>query len=83
MGMTCATPGMDSRRGRTVKSASSRISMGGASPDMATSMISPMMEVIGPICGTTPAGICSRTDARRSATCCLLVSSSVPKSNST
>ena len=85
IGMTCATPGMDSSRGRIVKSANSRTCMGVvfASAVMAISMISPIMDVIGPICGTTRAGSCSRTAAMRSATCWRLRYTSVPQANST
>ena len=48
----------------------------------AISMISPMMEVIGPIWGVVPRGSCSRTSARRSETSCRLRYMSVPQSNS-
>jgi hypothetical protein len=70
IGMTCATPGIDSNFGRTVKSAVSRSTIGSASaPASASSMISPITELIGPIAGTTPSGICAVTALRRSATC--------------
>jgi hypothetical protein len=80
IGMTCDTPGMDSSRGRSTKSAYSRACMGVAtgvlpSPGTsgkATSMISPMMDDTGPITGVISPGICSRTSARRSATSCRL-----------
>ena len=62
---------MVSSRGRMVKSAISRTSIGetASRPVTAISMISPMIEVIGPICGSTPGGNCSRTSDSRSATC--------------
>ena len=51
------------------KSAISRTSIGETlSLVTAISMISPMIEVTGPICGVTPRGSCSRTSDRRSAT---------------
>ena len=60
--MTWATPGMVSSRGRITQSTTSRTSMGlAASPATAISMISPMIEVIGAICGLTLRGSCSRT----------------------
>jgi hypothetical protein len=71
IGMTCETPGTASRRGRMVKSAISRRSMaptvGG--PVTAISMIWPMIELMGPICGRTFAGSCDCTSDSRSATC--------------
>ena len=55
--MTCATPGMLSSRGRIVKSAASRNSIGVArSLVTATIMICPMIEQIGPIIGVTFGG---------------------------
>ena len=70
MGITWATPGIDSRRGRRTKSAYSRICMGSlpAPIGRAISMISPITEEIGPMFGLTPSGSCSRTSARRSPT---------------
>jgi hypothetical protein len=57
IGMTWATPGMVRICGRIVKSATSRRSMGvTVSPVTAMSMISPMMEEIGPISVCTPCG---------------------------
>ncbi len=57
IGMTWATPGMVRICGRITKSAISRSSMGETdAPVTATSMISPMIEEIGPICGCTPCG---------------------------
>ena len=73
MGMTCATPGSVSKRGRNTKSAYSRVAIGlifAASMGIAMSMISPMIELIGPIAGFTPGGSCSRTSESRSATFC-------------
>ena len=72
IGMTCATPATASSCGRTTKSAISRTSMGEARPSLvsATSMISPMIEVTGPICGARPRGSCSRMSASRSDTSC-------------
>ena len=73
IGITCATPGIDSSRGRSTKSAYSRTCMALAVPwspvsGKATSMISPMIDDTGPITGVMPAGSCSRTSASRSAT---------------
>ena len=74
IGITCDTPGMDSRRGRSTKSAYSRACMGEAPSwacaviGSAISMISPMIEDTGPIDGSMPAGNCARASARRSAT---------------
>ena len=76
MGMTCATPGIDSKRGRSTKSAYSRACIGvaaGVLPSLgtsgkATSMISPMMDETGPITGVMSPGICVRTSASLSAT---------------
>ena len=72
MAMTWDTPEMVSSRGRSTQSAYSRTCMGlifAGSPCSATSMISPMMEEMGPIWGITPSGNCSFTSPRRSATC--------------
>ena len=76
MGMTCDTPGIDSRRGRSTKSAYSRACIGVATGDLpspgtsgsATSITSPMIDDTGPITGVMSPGICSRTSASRSAT---------------
>ena len=60
MAVTCATPGTDSRRGRSVQSASVR-SSSGERPlllTIPTSMISPINDEIGPMVGTTPSGRC-------------------------
>src|SRR5574337_519645 len=70
MGMTWATPGMVSRRGRSTQSAYSRTCIGltlSGSAGRAMRRISPMIEEIGPICGMMPAGSCSRTRFRRHA----------------
>ena len=86
IGMTCATPGMVSRRGRSTQSAYSRTCIGftrAGSTGSAISMISPMIEAIGPICGAMPSGSCSFTSDNRSATCWRLRKISVPQSNST
>ncbi len=80
IGMTWATPGIASSRGRSTKSAQSRACIDSDPPGApagaaaaacsgsAISRISPMIEVTGPITGTTPGGSCSRTSASRSAT---------------
>ena len=71
MGITCATPGMAMRRGRSTQSAYSRTAMGvvlPASMGMATCMISPMMELMGPMRGVMPLGRPSSMDDRRSDT---------------
>jgi hypothetical protein len=48
---------MDSSRGRTVKSATSRSSIGeSVSLVIASIRICPMMELTGPICGAVPGG---------------------------
>jgi hypothetical protein len=54
------------------KSAISRTSIGDARPSVvtATSMISPMIDETGPICGLMPRGSCSRINASRSDTSC-------------
>ena len=84
IGMTWETPGMVSKRGRTTQSATSRSSIGDAvSLDIAISMISPMIEETGAICGTMSSGSCSRTSPSRSVTCWRLRKMSVPQSNST
>jgi hypothetical protein len=72
VGITCATPGIVSRRGRITKSAYSRTAIGlifAASMGSATDMISPMIELTGPMptC-SMPAGSCSRTSVSRSPT---------------
>ncbi|MNR07991.1 hypothetical protein D3C85_1241250 [compost metagenome] len=75
IGMTCETPGTDSRRGRSTKSAYSRAAMGLAisgSMGNATSMISPMIDDTGPRIGVSPPGSCSLTSASRSDTSCRL-----------
>ena len=70
IGITCATPGIVSKRGRTTKSAISRTSIGLAASDVSANMrICPMIELIGPICGVTLTGSCARIRARRSAIC--------------
>ena len=71
IGMTCATPAIDSRRGRSTQSAYSRTAMGvvrASSIGMATIMISPMMELTGPMRGAAPGGRPSSIDDRRSDT---------------
>jgi len=74
IGITCATPGMARRRGRSTKSAYSRVAMAlilASSMGMATSMTSPMMELIGPMAACcTPAGSASRAVVKRSLTIC-------------
>ena len=73
IGMTWATPGIVSRRGRTVKSAASRTSIADAlSLVIATSRIWPMIELIGPICGTMFGGNWVLIRESRSAICCRL-----------
>ena len=68
--MTWATPGIESSRGRTVKSAASRTSIADAlSLVIATSTICPMIELIGPICGTTFGGNWALIRESRSAIC--------------
>ena len=86
MGITWATPGTDSSRGRSTQSAYSRTAIGlvlAGSMGRAISSTSPMMEAMGPICGATPAGRRSRTAARRSATLWRLRQRLLPQSNST
>ena len=71
IGITCATPATDSRRGRSTQSAYSRTAIALillGSTGMAICMISPMIELIGPMRGTTPSAKPSSIDARRSAT---------------
>ncbi len=74
MGTTWATPGMASKRGRSTKSAYSRVAMALiclGSMGSATNMISPMMELIGPMAACcTPAGRASRAVVKRSLTIC-------------
>ena len=70
IGITCATPGIASRRGRSTQSAYSRTAIGvvfASSIGSATSMTSPMIELIGPIFGTTPCGSALSSDESRSA----------------
>ena len=68
IGMICATPGIDKSRGRRTQSAYSRTAMGEifcGSTGIAICMISPMIELIGPMRGNTPAGSpCSMADNR-------------------
>jgi hypothetical protein len=73
--MTCETPRIDSRRGRSTKSVHSRERIGSAvalpSADprgRAISMTSPMIEETGPMTGVTPAGSCAPITLSRSAT---------------
>jgi len=76
IGITCDTPGIDSRRGRSTKSAYSRAAIGltaGVWPSpapsgSAISMTSPMIDDTGPMTGVMSPGNCSRTSASRSAT---------------
>ena len=59
MTVICATPGMDIRRGRSTQSAYSRTAIGeifSGSTGMTICMISPMMELIGPMRGVTLSG---------------------------
>ncbi len=78
IGMTCDTPLIPSKRGRTTQLAKSRTSIGvaalavplaGGSAVMAISKISPIIELTGDICGVIPAGNWLLTAVRRSATC--------------
>jgi hypothetical protein len=71
--MTCATPGTDSSRGRSTQSAYSRTAIALillGSTGMAICMISPMIELIGPMCGVTPSGTLSSMPDNRSDTRC-------------
>ena len=71
IGMTCATPGIDIRRGRSTQSANSRTAIGSifeGSTGMAIIMISPMIDETGPIRGSTPGGIPASSAPRRSDT---------------
>ena len=71
IGMTWATPGTESSRGRSTQSAYSRTAIGlifCGSTGMAICMISPMIELIGPMRGTTPSARTSSIEASRSAT---------------
>jgi hypothetical protein len=73
MGITWATPGMDSSRGRSTQSAYSRTAMGvvlAGSMGMAMSRISPMMEETGAMRGVTAGGRAPSRVVRRSATIC-------------
>ena len=86
MGMIWAMPGMDSRRGRNSQSAMPRKAMGDVAPvseRRPISMISPMIEVTGPITGVIPVGNWPLVTLRRSETNCRLFRLSVPQSNST
>ena len=70
---TCATPGMASSRVRRSNSAKERSSSGLFEPpgdDTASSMISPVMDVVGVISACAPGGSSSRTVSRRSETSC-------------
>jgi hypothetical protein len=65
---------MVSRRGRITQSAYSRTCIGltlsgSGLMGRAISRISPMMDEMGPSCGTMPGGSCSRTRFRRSLIC--------------
>ena len=75
IGTTCETPAIDSRRGRSTKSAHSRACIGSAivlpSADpsgRAISITSPMIEETGPMTGVMPAGSCAPITVSRSAT---------------
>jgi len=73
MGITWATPGRVSSRGRSTQSAYSRTAMAlilASSTGRAISITSPMIDDTGPMRGTTPAGSCSCTRDRRSLTIC-------------
>jgi hypothetical protein len=84
MGITCDTPGTASSRGRMAKSAVSRNSIGSApSPASATSMISPMIEEMGPMLGRMSSGKAACAVASRSATSCRARWMSASHSNST
>ena len=86
MGMTCATPAIAIRRGRSTQSAYSRTCIGeifAVSMGMAICMISPMIELIGPMRGTTPGGSPSSIEDRRSDTICRARKMSVVQSKVT
>ena len=73
IGITCATPGTDSSRGRSTQSAYSRTAIGlifCGSTGIAICMISPMTELIGPMRGTTPSARPSSMADSRSETSC-------------
>ena len=73
IGMTCDTPAIAIRRGRSTQSAYSRAALGSApSPriGMATSMISPMIDDTGPMRGTAPGGRVASSAVSRSLTIC-------------
>jgi len=73
IGMTCATPGTASSRGRSTQSAYSRTAIGlifDSSTGIAICRISPMIELIGPMRGTRPSGRPSSIADSRSATSC-------------
>ena len=74
MGITCATPGTASNRGRSTQSAYSLTAIAlifFSSTGIAICMISPMIELIGPMRGTRPGGKPSSMADSRSATSCL------------
>ena len=70
--LTCDTPGTAKSRWRTSQSAIVRSSIGVVSPVlfMPTSMISPMIEVIGAMTGRASSGSRSRTSCSFSETIC-------------
>ena len=71
IGITCATPGIDSKRGLSTQSAYSRTAIGSVfavSIGSATCRISPMIELTGPIRGSTFSGSAPSSVASRSAT---------------
>ena len=83
---TCATPGMESSRGRSSNSAQDRSSSPAGSCSVATRVtctISPVSEASGPMAGTRPGGRSRATVVSRSATRCLAASMGAPSSKST
>ncbi|EWS52622.1 hypothetical protein X551_04591 [Methylibium sp. T29] len=71
IGITCATPGTASSRGRSTQSAYSRTAIGeifAASTGIAICRISPMIELTGPMRGSTPSARPSSIADRRSDT---------------
>jgi hypothetical protein len=72
IGITCETPEIASRRGRSTQSAYSRTCLGSpsAATGIATSMISPMIDDTGPMRGKTPTGKVASSPASRSLTIC-------------
>ena len=72
--MTCATPGIAINLGRKTQSAYSRTCMDeilDSSIGMAICIISPMIELMGPMRETMPSGIAPSIDESLSETICL------------